>query len=285
MYNLRYHIASLVAVFLALAVGLLLGTIVADRGALNAQRTTLVEGLQKDFNQIRSESAAVKKANDALTAFGAEAVPRVVDSALASRTVIVIASPETADTVAKVTDDVKAAGGTTAIATFTGVGFSLKETAVAAAVDKVLGLPAGSVDETAVVAALAREWTTPGDSRVLTKALVGANALKFTGLAPNGFAAGVVVTSTFDGKPDAAAFDLATALSGGSRAAVGVETTKRPDGSAVAAKAAGLSGVDDIDTPTGEVSLVWLLAGRASGLFGVGSTVDAAYPSPLFPAK
>lgn len=284
MYNLRYHIASLVAVFLALAVGLLLGTIVVERGVLNSQRTTLVEGLQKDFNQIRSESAAVKKSNDALTAFVGEAAPRLVESALASRTVLVIASPDTADTVATLGRAVRAAGGKTAVATFSGAGLSLSDDAVSAAAAKALDMPVASVDATTVAAALTREWTTSGDPRVVTKALVAAGGLKLTGLAATDEIGGVAVSATFNGAPDVTALDLARELSGPTRPAVGVETTKRTDGTAAAAKAAGLSGVDDVDSAMGEVSLVWVLSGRASGLFGVGDGVDSQYPTPLFPA-
>jgi hypothetical protein len=284
VYNLRYHIASLVAVFLALAVGLLLGTIIVQNGALKSGFTTQVQGLTAQFNQIRSESAALTRSNTVLSSYATEALPRVLDSALASRTVLVIASPDTADTVAQVTADVKAAGAGAAIATFNDVGLSLGQSAVAAAVGKALGTTADSVDETSVITELAREWSTRGDGRVLTKALVASGALKLTGLGANTIVDGTVVADTFDGKPDPSAFRLASAMTDTLRPAVGVETTKRSDGTAAAAKAAGLSGVDDIDTPMGETSLVWVLAGRATGLYGAGDTVDGPFPSPLFPA-
>jgi hypothetical protein len=285
VYNLRYHIASLVAVFLALSVGLLLGTIVVERGVISKTQTATVQGLQKDFDQIRAESAAVSKTNGSLTTFATQAAPKLVDQTLTGRTVLVIASAETADTVADVTEDVKAAGGTTAIATFSAPDFALNDLSVSGAAEKALGLPAGSVDQTAVVAALAREWSTAGDPRVLTKALVASGALKLTGLAPGASVNDTVVTATFNGTPDPAAFALASGMTDASRAAVGVESTKRTDGTAAAAKAAGLSGVDDVDAPLGEVSLAWVLAGRATGLFGVGDTVDGAFPSPLFPPQ
>jgi hypothetical protein len=285
VYNLRYHIASLVAVFLALAVGLLLGTIVVERGVLSSTVSSVRTSLQKDFDQIRTESASVKKTNEALSAFATQAAPRVVESALASRTVLVIASPDTADTVAMVTADVKAAGGVTAIAIFSDSGLSLRNDAVAAAAAKALGTTAGSLDETMVVTELAREWSTPGDARVLAKALVASGGLKVTGLAANKVVEGTVVTDSFNGKPDAAALRLAQMLADTVRASVGVETTKRSDGTAAAAKAAGLSGVDDIDTAMGEVSLAWVLSGRATGLFGAGPSVDAPFPTPLYPAK
>lgn len=283
MYNLRYHIASLVAVFLALAMGLLLGTIVVERGVLSDQQTKLVTGLQKDFDQIRSESATLKTANDTLSAFAVETAPRIVEGALAGRTVLVIAAPDAGDTVSAVTASVRAAGGRTAVVTFTKEGLSLTDPDVATAAVTALGLPAGSAPTTTVVAALAREWNTPGDPRTLTKALQAAGGLKLSGLAATATVDAVAVTAAFAGTPDPAAFALASALSNGAYPALGVETAKHGDGTAAAAKVAGLSGVDDIDTPVGGVSLVWVLAGRAKGLYGSGSTADAAYPTPLFP--
>jgi hypothetical protein len=283
VYNLRYHIASLVAVFLALALGLLLGTIVVERGVLSDQQTTLVAGLQKDFDQIRTESAALKKANDSLSAFAAEAAPHIVDSALAGRDVLVIASPDSGDTVADVSAAVRAAGGRTAVVTFAGVGLSLADGSVSAAADKALGVAAGSADATAVIAALAREWSTPGDPRTVTKALAAAGGLKLAGFPATVTVDAVAVCAVFDGAPDPSAFLLAHALAGGSLPAAGVENSRRADGTAAAAKAAGMSGVDDVDTPVGSVSLIWVLAGRARGLYGSGNGVDAAYPSPLFP--
>jgi len=283
VYNLRYHIASLVAVFLALAMGLLLGTIVVERGVLSTQQTTLVAGLQERFDQIRAESASIKATNVTLSAFSAELAPRIMDGALTGRIVLVIAAPDSGDTVASVTSAVRSAGGKIAVVTFSEAGLSLADSDVKAAAEKTLGIASGSLDQTAVVTALAREWTTPGDPRALTKAMSAAGGLKMSGLPATGTADAVAVAASFVGKPDPAAYVLASAVSGSVRPAVGVETTKRGDGSAVAAQAAGMSGVDDVDTPVGSVSLVWVLAGRATGLYGVGATVDAAYPTPLFP--
>jgi hypothetical protein len=285
VYNLRYHIASLVAVFLALALGLLLGTIVVERGVLSDQQTALVAGLQKDFDQIRTESAALKATNDTLSAFGAEIVPRVVDGVLSGRTVLVVASPDAGEAVADLTSDVRAAGGRVAVATFTDAGLSLGDDAVKAAAATAMGVDVAAVDTTSVVAALTREWTVLGDARALTKALTDSGGLKFTGLASTATVDAVAVTAVFGGKPDPAAFLLAKSIAPDPMPAVGIEITKRADGTAAAAKAAGMSGVDDIETPPGSVALVWVLAGRAKGLYGAGAGVDAAYPTPLFPTQ
>lgn len=285
MYNLRYHIASLVAVFLALAMGLLLGTIVVDRGVLDAQRTALVKDLQKDFDEIRKESAQVRSDNETLSAFAADSLPGLVGSTLSTRTVVVITSPENGETASLVTRQLKSAGAAVAVATFSDVDFSLADERVVDAAGKALAMPSGSVTTSMVVTALAQEWGIAGAARPVTKALIDANALKLTGLPDAVAVAGTVVACSFDGKPDGAALLLAAALSDEARHSVGVESSKLADGTASAAKLSGISGVDHVDAPMGEVAMIWVLAGRASGLFGQSEGADGQYPSPLYGNK
>ena len=60
MYNLRYHIASLVAVFLALAIGIVLGGLVVRQGVFDTQQRALVSSLQSEFNSIKKQNTALK---------------------------------------------------------------------------------------------------------------------------------------------------------------------------------------------------------------------------------
>lgn len=170
-----------------------------------------------------------------------------------------------------------------ALATFKGPEFGLSDAAVAAATAKALGVTGPSLTATGVVDTLAAEWSTPGALRPMTAALIASGALKMQGFAPTGTVAGTVVAAVFNGTPDTWVLRLAGAMVNDTRFALGADTTKRADGSAKAAKAAGLSGVDDVDTSLGHVSLAWILSGRASGLFGVGADATARYPSPLYP--
>lgn len=282
MYNLRYHIASLVAVFLALTVGLLLGSIVVERGLLSSQQTTLVEGLKVEFENLRSESAKLQAANDILGAFADDAAPGVVAGVLDGRTILVLASADTADTAARASEAIRLAGGKVALATFAGPGYALGDPAVVAAVAKDLGVFESTIDATQVVNVLAAEWGTSDAPRPLTKALIAAGGLKLQGLTATDTVGGTAITAVYDGVSDPWAIRLAQAFVGEGRFALGVDTTKRTDGSAQAAKSAGLSGVDDVDTAMGRVSLAWVLSGRAEGLFGTREGASARYPSPLF---
>jgi hypothetical protein len=285
MYNLRYHIASLVAVFVALTVGLLLGSIVVEKGLLTSQRATLVAGLQTEYDKLRADSNVLKVNNDSLSSFASDAVPGIVNGVLSGRTVVVVAGPQSADTVARASEAIRLAGGKVAVATFSDLELSLADDRVKAAAAKALNASPASLTATSAVDVLATEWTTPNSARPLTYALIGAGGLKLQGLAATETVSGTVVTAVFDGTPDPWGMRFAHALSGGVRFALGVDTTRNADGSAKAAKAAGLSGVDDVDTPLGQVSLAWVLSGRASGLFGTGADATARYPSPLFPQQ
>jgi hypothetical protein len=282
MYNFRYHIASLVAVFLALSIGLLLGTIVVERGTLNAQRTTLVDSLQKEYTTLRTDNTTLKAQLDTNTAFVADAAPVLIDSRLAGRTVMVLTNAGRADAAAAVSDAVAKAGGAAVTATFRDVGFGLKDKTLAAKVAAVLATDANA-DLTAPVAdALAREFSdAPGTPSPVTDVLVAAGELSMNTPDGSGTPALIVTTGSFDDKPDAAEISLATAGKAHGLIAAGAETTKRATGVAAAAADAGLPSVDDADTPVGQVSLVWVLLGRATGRYGAAKGVDAAYPSPL----
>lgn len=89
MINLRYHIVSLVAVFLALGVGIIVGSTVIDQ--------TLVERLQTQTDNLRDRQAQLRADNDALTKqlgywekFGHAVVPPLVEDKLAGNTATIV---------------------------------------------------------------------------------------------------------------------------------------------------------------------------------------------------
>lgn len=285
MYNLRYHIASLVAVFLALSVGLLMGTIVVERGVLDSQKTTLVQGLQDQYASLRTQSQDLRSRADVLGAFVSESAPRLVQDVLRGRTVLVIADPGAGEAVASAVEAVRQAGGSAGVVTFTAPRMGLGDAAVSAAVRAALGTPEGSVTETAVVSALAREIVTADDPRVVLAALEKSGAIRVEGLAPGAAVSGAIDVAAWDGKPDGACLALAKAVQAPGRYAAAAATTKRPAGIVAAAAAAELSAVEDVESPLGRVSVVWVLAGRASGRFGPSKDAVGPYPTPLFPAQ
>jgi hypothetical protein len=78
----RYHIVTIVAVFLAIAVGLLAGSAFVD--------PALTRQLQDQTDRLRSELTDVKASNSALEAFADAALPHLTHDQLVGRSVVVI---------------------------------------------------------------------------------------------------------------------------------------------------------------------------------------------------
>lgn len=111
MISLRRHVLTLVAVFLALAVGVVLGstsvaTSIRD-AVVDREETTAgqLEAAQRELGQSRL-------ANDRLGALAGDLTPAVVDGRLADRPVLVVVAPgASAEDVDAVTEVISLAGG------------------------------------------------------------------------------------------------------------------------------------------------------------------------------
>ncbi|MCL2491707.1 MAG: copper transporter [Coriobacteriia bacterium] len=99
MYNLRYHIASLVSVFIALALGLVLGGLIVDEGSpVNNQ--AMIDSLQADYAAVREQSAMVQSENDLLMQFSDSITSEAITDQLEGYSVIVLnGDNDTADEV------------------------------------------------------------------------------------------------------------------------------------------------------------------------------------------
>src|SRR5918911_387734 len=61
MFDFRYHALTIVAVFLALLVGLLLGVAIGERGLVPTAETNLRENLRQDVSAARSEADDLRR--------------------------------------------------------------------------------------------------------------------------------------------------------------------------------------------------------------------------------
>ncbi len=281
MYNLRYHVASLVAAFLFLSVGLLLGTIVAERGTLDTQRDTLVSSLREQFESLSAENTALSSENEIQSGYMEDTLPLLISGQLEGAYVVVISNAGRADGVSFVTDAITRAGGTPIVVTALKSQMGLTDPVVS---DVATGyVDVAPQDEEAFIEAVAQiiadEWTSTGSSRPLTQALMEAEAFTTSIDLPAGESADAIVTmAAWDGVPDAAALAVARAMSLRELPATGFEMSSQHTGVAAAAVAEGLSAVEDAGTPPGDFSLVFVLAGHASGHFGPSEEAQAHFP-------
>jgi hypothetical protein len=93
--NFRYHVVSLTAVFLALAIGLVLGT-AALNGPVADGLARQVSSLSDRNNQLRERASQLQNEVDSQADFVRQAAPMLLTGRLAGRSVLVV-STDTAD--------------------------------------------------------------------------------------------------------------------------------------------------------------------------------------------
>jgi hypothetical protein len=90
--NFRYHVVSLTAVFLALAIGLVVGT-AALNGPLADSLNDTVNSLGKDNKNLREQVSHLTEEVNQEEEFVQEAAPRMLGRSLADRRVLVLSLP------------------------------------------------------------------------------------------------------------------------------------------------------------------------------------------------
>jgi Copper transport outer membrane protein, MctB len=106
--SLRYHIVSLVAVFLALALGIVVGSTVLQEGTVSVLRATSEQVRQQSERNSR-ENVALKQDLSRLQSFGATVLPELVEDRLKGRSVVLVDTDKVdsglRDSVRKVLED------------------------------------------------------------------------------------------------------------------------------------------------------------------------------------
>jgi hypothetical protein len=311
--DFRYHLVSLIAVFLAVALGIVIGTTQLN-GPVLSNLEGQVSALQEDKRTLEDETRVLQAQLDDVDAFEEAVAPALVQNALTGRSVVLLIG--SADVSAEVVEGLTALLGT-AGATVTGSirltdAYSDPETADALqSYVTGPGLPPGVVlpetDDTGVLVAdlLADVLMVPAggpvpDSAATSSVLAGLEELEVlsrstTSVTPADFA--VFLTSGgYTEEQDAAErnatlLELVAALdAGGSGAVVAGDAVSATDGGLVAAVRAdatvtdSVSTVDAVESAAGRITTVLALAaeGRGtSGEYGVGEdTLPIPAPAP-----
>jgi hypothetical protein len=277
VFDFRYHALSLVAVFLALGIGILLGTTIGDQLVSEANRD-IASSLRQDVTEARSEERAARTALGDREAFIDAAFPRIAGGRLRGRNVAIVASGDLPRDVEKaVRDAVRDAGG--------GV----------ASVSELKSPP--DVEE--LGEAVGRRFTDlRGDDerlsslgRRLGRALAGGTQLasrladrfpeRFRGDFPRVDA--IVLYRDPDEKRSDGLEELEQGMIRGLRATrdplVGVEELDTDPSQIPFYNDRLRASVDAVDSPGGRIALVLALAG-ARGNFGYKETADEPLPEP-----
>jgi len=286
MYNLRYHIASLVAVFIALAVGLLLGTVVAERGMLEDQGVSLVQGLQTRFDEISAENDELEAGLERDRAFASDAVGPLTDGRLTGQRIAIVGPAGGSDAMAAAREIAQSAGAEVMTVTFAtpALGMDKVEPEGLAGLLQQQGLeiaPAGPELLEQVAELLSSEWRGDGE-RALTEYLVTNALVSLESAVGTGTIDAIVITGGDEGPCDSLGLQLAKRFADAGGRAVGADLALVEGGAAATCAEEDVSAVDHLATPQGRYSLVAVLAGLAEGYYGSGDGADAYY-APIAP--
>jgi Copper transport outer membrane protein, MctB len=278
MFDLRYHVASLAAVFLALIIGILVG--VGISGPVDSAKTKFLEEqvakYQRQLDQTSTRKNADKREQQAALEYIDETYPVLVRNRLRGKQVAVVYVGSYDGGTRSAVEGLLADGGAQVLRLR-----ALKVPIDGRQLDASLrGQPAaaglrGRKNVEELGRALGQELMLGGDTPLwdsLNDALV--NEVDGTNRGP---ADGVVVVRTAEPQRGVTSRFLLGLYSGlGSVAvpAVGVEQTEAKYSATRAFAAANLSSVDDVETRIGRLATVLLLAGAPSGQYGMKKSAD-----------
>ena len=311
MIDFRYHLVSLIAVFLAVALGIVIGTTALNEPIL-ADIENQVSQLERDKRALEDQTRDLQAQLSTSQEFQEAVGPALVDGTLTDRSVLLVLTDEDVapETVEEVTALIGEAEGS--VSGVLRLQPQYSDPATAAALQNFVtgaGLPAGlqlpeSGDAGVLVASLLSqvlmvpEGGPVPDTAAVSSVLAGLSSLEVlsaesAAVSPADHAV-VLTGGPFDGEDadqrNGALVELVTALDEQGRGAVvaGTAPTARPEGLVGAlradpALAAAVSTVDNVGTEVGRISTVLALGQESQGTSGKYGTADDAQPVPPVP--
>lgn len=300
MFTFRYHLVSLAAVFIALAVGILLGAAISGKlgDAEDALTKDRIDSLNDQLSQERVRTANADRTNEATRQVLEDAYPALMDTRLEGRGFAVLflgpVNGDVRSAIERTLADADAGSPVRLVALDTPVD--------PVALDGVLNgdedlarFAENGGDFGALGDALGRELVI-GDGSPIWGALSGQLIEERTG-ATGGEVDGVVVVRSWtlpaDGSqspedPEVRATEtLFEGLLGGIMGAdvplVGVEISDAAQSAIAEYARVGASSVDDIDTTVGRLALALLLEGGRPGHYGVKESATDGVVPPIEP--
>ena len=309
MIDFRYHLVSLIAVFLAVALGILIGT-TALNDPIAANIEGQVDALEKDKRSLEDRTQQLQAQLDTSDAFADAVAPVLVDGALANRSVLLVLGNEDVppEQVEQVTALIAEAGG--AVSGTISLRPEYSDPSTASSLQNYVtgpGMPPPGVelpetdDAGQLVAGLLsqvlmipRGGPVP-DGAAASSVLAGLVALDVLAtegdsVAPADYA--VVLTSgAFTGddaaERNAALVELVSALdAAGSGTVVAGDAVSAEEGGLIGViradpnLSAAVSTVDNLGSAAGRISTVLALGGEAAGTSGRYGTGEDAQPVP-----
>ena len=281
-FNLKYHIVSLVAVFLALGLGIFIGTAIPGSDALNSQQQELTSslesqmGIMKQKNQhLQSRISTLEMDNNIQRQFESHVLPVLLADKLKGRKVAIIGT-----TGQRLVDDLVetfslAGAGVQSITIL--IGFELSH---GNDLSEKMESPESSREGTLRIAKEVAQAVLSGSTDKL-KTLAGQNFIKIGGTYGGPVDDVILVGGSNDSQImniESLDFPLIDSLKSGGLPVYGVEESSAAYSYIKAYQKKGISTVDNVDTVPGQVSLVYAILGNP-GQYGVKASARALWPA------
>ena len=291
MFDLRYHVASLAAVFLALVIGILVGVGLSSGGFIKKSERALlnrqIADLQSRLDSTSKALGDLSRERRTTDVFVKQTYPALMNDRLAGKRVAILfvgsVDPHVRSLVERTLADA-------------GAGDPLRVRAIkvpvdASALDRLLdGRPAfaryaGAEGAADLGRRLAAEFLAGGKApawKLLSAQLVEERSGDDK---PSADAIVVVRSASPQRGPTARLLaGLYAGLHAGRIPAVGVETSGEAESAIEAFRKADLASVDDVDALGGRLALALLLGGAKPGSYGIKQTAKDGILPPVEPA-
>ena len=282
---MRYHVISLVAVFLALAIGILLGTTLVERGLINEQKSE-IKSLRKTFDEIKEKNSLLHSELETYRAFANQSKPYLVTNRLTGRSFMVLATEKPGnDELAKISETVASAGGSLPVTIIIADSKVFNDPGVVDSLSKLFQMPPQpQALKERVFAEIVNEGISYSNPPVLQE-LERIGVISLKGTLPGPVSGGILLGGKK--KPESEDFKttdlpLISAFAVTNYPLLGVGWSETPDSVMLAYKKAGISTVDHVEKVPGQVAMVMVLEGRV-GNYGSGKEATRLIPAPAGP--
>ena len=281
MFDFRYHALSLVSVFLALVLGLLLGVAIGDRGLVSSAERDVRASLRSDVRKAQRETDAKSAQLAEQENFLNEAYPLMVGGRLSGQRIGILALGDVTDAeVGNIRDALQQTGGRLTSVAVIRTPLNIPILSSVAATAGYANLP----NDPALVKSFGQRigsGYSDGNGILLKK--VRQALLQSSSGSLGGGDSVVLVREPRSFQPaqqkvlDNFADGLVKGLTVNGHSVVGVETSTTDPSQVGWYRDHDIASVDDIDQLSGRAALVFTLAG-ASGAYGTKSSADALVP-------
>lgn len=278
MFSFRYHIASLVAVFLALTVGLLLGSTLIDSGSVARRQEGMLSSIKEDLAVVRDKDRALQTEVSELRRFGTDVLKVAIHGRLEGERVAVVTLSDNDSVIAAELEGIFLKSG--ALAGRVDIDTAKIDFGDKELTDKLMKAMGAESTETSFEKVLWPEIANELSGAAPTKLL---EALVVDDLATIGDKNVLPATKVVLVAPRSGAGNRDSLLANALRdvpdlVTVGVETSKSARSRMSAYQVATIATVDNVDTAAGKISLVYLLETGEKGKFGVKPSADRLLP-------